>query len=158
EFPTLAHHPGPVLTGAPCHLPSAPRCTRLGRTPGCGRGIGGPKARSAQAAQRCPSTTSEEEAMLHLDYIGLLNTDHQRPGPVQMFLEGRESRVRYVLDTLPPWIAERLGQAPARGERHALAGANLALCDQETREALYRALVEGGYKVRPIGAGEAYRE
>ena len=97
--------------------------------------------------------------MLHLDYIGLLNTDHQRPGPVQMFLEGRESRVRYVLDTLPPWIAERLGQAPARmGERHALAGANLALCDQETREALYRALVEGGYKVRPIGVGEEYRE
>ena len=96
--------------------------------------------------------------MLHLDYIGLLNTDHQCPGPVQIFLEGRESRVRYVLDTLPPWIAERLGQAPARGERHALAGANLALCDQETREALYRALVAGGYKVRPIGVEEAYRE
>ena len=97
--------------------------------------------------------------MLHLDSIGLLNTDHQRPSPVQMFLEGRESRVRYVLDTLPPWIADRLGQAPERmGERHALAGANLALCNQETREALYRALVEGGYKVRPIGVGAEYRE
>ena len=35
--------------------------------------------------------------MLHLDYIGLLNTDHQRQGPVQMFLQGRESRARYVL-------------------------------------------------------------
>jgi hypothetical protein len=97
--------------------------------------------------------------MLHLDYIGLLNTDHQRPGPVQMFLEGRESRVRYVLDTLPPWITDRLGQAPERiGERHVLAGANLALCNQEMREALYRAMVEGGYKVRPIGMREEYRE
>jgi len=32
------------------------------------------------------------------------------------------------------------------------------LCNQETREALYRALVEGGYKIRPIGTGTAYRE
>ena len=96
--------------------------------------------------------------MLHLDYIGLLNTDHQRPGPVQMFLQGRESCARYVLDTLPAWIADLLGQAPERrGERRSIAGANLALCNQETREALYRALVEGGYKVRPIGVGEAYR-
>jgi len=97
--------------------------------------------------------------MLHLDYIGLLNTDHQRPGPVQMFLQGRESRARYVLDTLPAWIGELLGQAAERiGERRALSGTNLALCNQETREALYRALVEGGYKIRPIGAGTAYRE
>lgn len=97
--------------------------------------------------------------MLHLDYIGLLNTDHQRPGPVQMFLQGRESRARYVLDTLPAWIADTLGHAPERlAERRALSGANLALCNQETREALYRALVEGGYKVRPIGEGAAYRE
>jgi len=97
--------------------------------------------------------------MLHLDYIGLLNTDHQRPGPVQMFLQGCESRTRYVLDALPAWIADLLGQAPERmGERRAIAGANLALCNQETREALYRALVEGGYKVRPIGEGAAYQE
>jgi len=97
--------------------------------------------------------------MLHLDYIGLLNTDHQRPGPVQMFLQGRESRVRYVLDALPAWIADLLGQSPERmGERRSIAGANLALCNQETREALYRALVEGGYKVRPISAGAEYRE
>ena len=97
--------------------------------------------------------------MLHLDYIGLLNTDHQRPGPVQMFLQGRESCARYVLDTLPTWIGDLLGPAPERrGERRAIAGANLALCNQETREALYRALVEGGYKVRPIDGGAAYRE
>ena len=58
--------------------------------------------------------------MVHLDYLGLLNTDHQRPGPVQMFLQGRESRARYVLDTLPPWIVDLLGQAPKRlGERRA---------------------------------------
>jgi hypothetical protein len=97
--------------------------------------------------------------MLHLDYIGLLNTDHQRPGPVQMFLQGREARARYVLDTLPAWIADMLGQAPERmEERRALSGINLALCNQETREAFYRALVEGGYKVRPIGGGAEYRE
>ena len=97
--------------------------------------------------------------MLHLDYIGLLNTDYQRPGPVQMFLQGRESRARYVLETLPAWIADMLGQAPERlGERRSIAGANLALCNQETREALYRALVEGGYQVRPIGEGAEYRE
>ena len=97
--------------------------------------------------------------MLRLDYIGLLNTDHQRQGPVQMFLQGRESRARYVLDTLPAWIADLLGQAPERlGERRSIAGANLALCNQETREALYRALVEGGYKVRQIGGGAEYRE
>ena len=97
--------------------------------------------------------------MLHLEYIGLLNTDHQRPGPVQMFLQGRESCARYVLDTLPTWIADLLGQASERcGKRRAIAGANLALCNQETREALYRALVEGGYKVRPIDGGTAYRE
>ena len=97
--------------------------------------------------------------MVHLDYLGLLNTDHQRPGPVQMFLQGRESRARYVLDTLPSWMVDLLGQASERcGERRSIAGANLALCNQETREALYRALVEGGYKVRPIGEGVAYRE
>jgi len=97
--------------------------------------------------------------MLHLDYIGILNTDHQRPGPVQMFLQGRESRARYVLDTLPAWIGELLGQAAeGMGEGRALSGTNLALCNQETREALYRALVEGGYKVHPIDGGAAYRE
>ena len=97
--------------------------------------------------------------MLHLEYIGLLNTDHQHPGPVQMFLQGRESCARYVLDTLPTWIADLLGQASERcGERRAIAGANLALCNQETREALYRALVAGGYKVRPLDGGAAYRE
>jgi hypothetical protein len=57
--------------------------------------------------------------MLHLDYIGLLNTDHQRPGPVQMFLQGRESRARYVLDTLPAWMTAMLGPVPeCLGERN----------------------------------------
>jgi len=97
--------------------------------------------------------------MLHLDYIGLLNTDHRRKGPVQMFLQGRESHTRYVLDTLPSWVADMLGHTPeSTGERHSISGANLALCNQETREALYRALVEGGYQVRPIGEGVEYRE
>jgi len=97
--------------------------------------------------------------MLHIDYIGLLNTDYQRKGPVQMFLQGRESRERYVLDTLPPWIADMLGPATERmRERRSISGANLALCNQETREAFYRALIEGGYKVRQIGGGAEYRE
>ncbi|HEY5870944.1 MAG TPA: hypothetical protein VI542_36130 [Candidatus Tectomicrobia bacterium] len=85
--------------------------------------------------------------MLHIHYIGLLNTDRQRKGPVQMFLQGRESRARYVLDTLPAWIGDMLGHATeSREEMRSLSGANLALCNQETREALYRALVEGGHK------------
>jgi hypothetical protein len=97
--------------------------------------------------------------MLHLDYIGLLNTDHQRKGPVQMFLQGRESRARYVLDTLPSWIADMLGHViESMGDRRSISGANLALCNQETREAFYRALVEGGYKVRQIDGGAEYRE
>jgi len=97
--------------------------------------------------------------MLHLDYIGLLNTDRRRKGPVQMFLQGRESRARYVLETLPSWIVDMLGRATeCMGERRSIAGANLALCNQETREALYRALVEGGYKVRQIGGSAEYRE
>ena len=97
--------------------------------------------------------------MLHLDYIGLLNTDHQRPGPVQMFLQGRESRVRYVLDTLPAWMTDMLGHAPeCLGERCSIAGANLALCNPEMREALYRALVEGGYKVRQLRGRAEYLE
>ena len=34
-------------------------------------------------------------------------------------------------------------------------GVNLALCNPETREAMYRALVEGEYKIRQVnGSGE----
>src|SRR5215471_6769939 len=144
-----------------CSMPPSLRSRgpRLGRAPGYGRGISGPGPGCTQVEQCCPFTTREENAMLHLDYIGLLNTDHRRKGPVQMFLQGRESHTRYVLDTLPSWVADMLGHTPeSTGERRAISGANLALCNQETREALYRALVEGGYQVRPIGEGAEYRE
>ena len=39
--------------------------------------------------------------MLQMQYIGLLNTDKNRKGPVQMFIQGRGSQERYVLDRLP---------------------------------------------------------
>jgi hypothetical protein len=97
--------------------------------------------------------------MLHIQYIGLLNTDRQRKGPVQMFLQGTASRDRYVLDRLPPWIEGMLGQAKATGrDVRYLSGVNLALCNQETREAMYSALVEGGYKVRPVSGSAEYVE
>jgi hypothetical protein len=97
--------------------------------------------------------------MLHLQYIGLLNTDRQSKGPVQMFLQGQESRERYVLDRLPPWIDRMLGQAKATGmDMRYVAGVNLALCNLETREAMHRALVEGGYKVRQTNGRAEYVE
>jgi hypothetical protein len=97
--------------------------------------------------------------MLRIQYIGLLNTDRQRKGPVQMFLQGRESRERYVLDRLPPWIESLLGQAKERlMEVRYICGANLELFHQETREAIYRALVEGGYKVRQVSGSAEYVE
>ena len=97
--------------------------------------------------------------MFHLQYIGLLNTDYQRQGPVQMFLQSRESRERYVLDRLPPWVEHMLGQARERfADARSIAGVNLELCNQETREALYRTLVEGGYKVRQISGSAEYVE
>src|SRR5262249_11665383 len=95
--------------------------------------------------------------MLHIEYIGLLNTDHQRKGPVQMFIQGRESRERYVLDRLPPWVDSMLRHAKETGmDVRYIAGVNLALCNQETREAMYRALAEGGYKVRQISGSAEY--
>ena len=39
-----------------------------------------------------------------------------------------------------------------------ISGTNLELCNQETREAMYRALVEGGYKVRQISGCKEYLE
>lgn len=86
--------------------------------------------------------------MLHIHYVGLLNTDHRQKGPVRMFLQGRESQDRYVLDRLPPWVdpcARYLG------------GTNLDLVDQETRAAFYQSLVAGDYKVRQMGDGLDYR-
>jgi hypothetical protein len=97
--------------------------------------------------------------MLHIEYIGLLNTDHQRKGPVQMFLQGRESLERYVLDRLPPWIDSMLGHAKEMFmDVRYISGVNLALCNQETREAMYRSLVEGGYKVRQMSRNSEYVE
>jgi hypothetical protein len=97
--------------------------------------------------------------MLHLQYMGLLNTDRQRKGPVQLFLQGHESRERYVLDRLPPWIDRLLKQAEETGmDVRYIAGVNLALCNPETREAMHRALVEGGYKVRPLRGHAEYLE
>ena len=97
--------------------------------------------------------------MLHLQYIGLLNTDRQRKGPVQMFLQGQESRERYVLDRLPPWVDSMLGHIKETlMDVRYISGFNLALCNLETREAMYRALVEGGYKVRQLSGNAEYRE
>ena len=97
--------------------------------------------------------------MLHIQYIGLLNTDRQRKGPVQMFLQGQESRERYVLDRLPPWIERLLGHAKETCmDVRYIPGVNLALCNQETREAMYRGLVEGGYKVRQTSGNAEYVE
>ena len=97
--------------------------------------------------------------MLHLQYMGLLNTDRQSKGPVQMFLQGRESQERYVLDRLPPWIDRLLTQAEETGmDVRYIAGVNLALCSPETREAMHRALVEGGYKVRQLRGRAEYLE
>jgi len=95
--------------------------------------------------------------MLHIEYIGLLNTDRQRKGPAQLFLQGRESRDRYVLDRLPPWIDRMFEHAKERCmDARYIPGVNLALCNQETREAMYRALVEGGYKVRQVHGQAEY--
>jgi hypothetical protein len=97
--------------------------------------------------------------MLHIEYIGLLNTDRQRKGPVQMFLQGQESQERYVLDRLPPWMNGMLEHATETCmDVRYISGVNLALCSPETREAMYRALVEGGYKVRQISGNSAYVE
>jgi hypothetical protein len=97
--------------------------------------------------------------MLHIQYIGLLNTDRQRKGPVQMFLQGQESRERYVLDRLPPWVDSMLGHAKETlMDVRYISGVNLALCNPETREAMYRALVEGGYKVRQMSGSSEYIE
>ena len=77
--------------------------------------------------------------MLPIQYIGLLNTDRQRKGPVQIFLQGQGSPERYVLDRLPPWIASMLGHAKETFvDMRYISGVNLALCNPETREAMYQ--------------------
>ena len=95
--------------------------------------------------------------MLHLEYVGLLNTDHQRKGPVQMFLQGRASRERYVLDRLPPWIETLLKRTQETGaDMRTLSGANLGMCAQKTREAMYQSLVVGGYQVSQVSGKAIY--
>lgn len=96
--------------------------------------------------------------MLHIQYIGLLNTDRRQKGPVQMFLQARESRDRYVLDRLPPWIDPLFVQTPGSGLAvRYIAGTNLDLVDQETRAAFYQSLVAGDYKVRQVRGSLDYR-
>ena len=96
--------------------------------------------------------------MLPIQYIGLLNTDHQRKGPVQMFLQGSESRKDTFL-TAPAWIEGMLGHAKETlADVRYISGANLELFNQESREVMYRALVEGGYKVRQMSGNAEYVE
>ena len=59
--------------------------------------------------------STKEWGMLQMQYIGLLNTDKHRKGPVQMFIQGRGSQERYVLDRLPD--GSRRGSAIRRRRR-----------------------------------------
>jgi hypothetical protein len=87
--------------------------------------------------------------MLHIQYIGLLNTDLAHKGPVRMFLQGGGSTERYVLDRLPPWVEETLLRArETMGDRHYVPGANLAMFHPDVRTMIYQSLVAGDYKVR----------
>jgi hypothetical protein len=75
-----------------------------------------------------------------------------------MFLQGRASRERYVLDRLPPWIETLLKHTKETGaDVRYISGANLDMCAQETREAMYQSLVAGGYRVRQVSDTAAYR-
>src|SRR5262249_43429 len=95
--------------------------------------------------------------MVHMEYIGLLNTD-KRKGPVQMFIQGRGSRERYVLDRLPTWIEKSIRDAQETWtDIRYFPGANLRLLSAEARQALYQQLRDGQYKVRRITGGDTYR-
>lgn len=75
-----------------------------------------------------------------------------------MFLQGRASQERYVLDRLPPWIETLLRQTQEIGaDVRTLSGVNLDMCTQETREAMYQSLVVGSYQVRQVSGPAAYR-
>ena len=94
--------------------------------------------------------------MVQMDYIGLLNTD-KRKGPMQMFIQGRGSHERYVLDRLPPWIEESIRDAQETGaDVRYFPGANLRLLSAEARQALHQQLLDGQYKVRRIAGGDTY--
>jgi hypothetical protein len=95
--------------------------------------------------------------MLHIQYIGLLNADLARKGPVRMFLQGEDSSARYILDRLAPWVEEMLGRAQEMMlDVRYLPGVNLGLLPPEVRAAIYQCLVAGGYKVRHVHSTEAY--
>ena len=95
--------------------------------------------------------------MLHIQYIGLLNTDLAHKGPVRMFLQGGESTERYVLDRLPPWVEETLVQTrETMGDTRYVSGANLTMFHPEVRTMIYQSLVAGDYKVRGVHSGGAY--
>ena len=96
-----------------------------------------------------PGATDGEWHMLQMQYIGLLNTAKNRQGPVQMFIQGRGSQERYVLDRLPGWIEAWSSKTPetAAGVGD-VSGANLSLLSRAAREAIHKQLVEDDYKVR----------
>jgi len=100
---------------------------------------------------------NKEGGMLQMQYIGLLNTDKHRKGPVQMFIQGRGSQERYVLDRLPRWIEAWFSDTPeTSADVCDVSGANLSLLSREAREAVHKQLVEDEYKVRRINGGYAY--
>ena len=95
--------------------------------------------------------------MLQMQYVGLLNTDKNRKGPVQMFIQGRGSQERYVLDRLPRWIEAWFSDTPeTSADVCDVSGANLSLLSREAREAVHKQLVEDEYKVRRLNGGYAY--
>ena len=96
--------------------------------------------------------------MLHLQYMGLLNTDRARAGPVQVFLQGKGTSARYVLDRLPPWIEALCAEASESVTALCyIPGVNLDLLSPEARAAYYQQLVMGRYRVRALSGDEAYR-
>jgi len=89
--------------------------------------------------------------MLQMQYIGLLNTDRNRREPIRMFIQGKHSKERYVLNCLPPWIAEALhSMKETSANIHYIPGINLDLLSQEVRVTLHKQLVESGYTVRAL--------
>ena len=83
--------------------------------------------------------------MLHLQYMGLLNTD-RAAGPVQVFLQGKGTPARYVLDRLPPWIEALCTEASESvTDLRYIPGVNLALLGPKVpaRRSISRSSWEG---------------
>ena len=81
-----------------------------------------------------------------IGYIGLLDTDTSTR-PTRMFLQGKHSPERYVLDRLPPWIEV---------EARYCSGVNWCMLSSEARETLYQQLIAGHYRVCQITGGKHY--